>query len=60
MWLYPLPALIALLGWIFLFATTGAKTLLYGLAVLGLGVAIFLAWSRWTSRWPFERVSQPE
>src|SRR5262249_11370928 len=26
-WLYPLPALIALAGWVFLLATTGRKTL---------------------------------
>src|SRR6059058_6227889 len=25
MWLYPLPALVALLGWIFLFVTSGAQ-----------------------------------
>ncbi len=34
MWLYPLPALIALVGWIFLFATTGWQTKLYAVAVL--------------------------
>lgn len=55
MWLYPLPALVALAGWLFLFATTSPAMILYGLAVLAAGVALFLLWSRWTHQWPFSR-----
>ena len=47
MWLYPVPALVALLGWIFLFATTDARVILFGLGVLALGCLAFLLWSRW-------------
>jgi len=54
MWLYPLPALAALLGWIFVFATTQARVILFGLGVLALGGLAFLAWSRNTRRWPFD------
>ena len=53
MWLYPLPALLALFGWIFVFATTQAHVILFGLGVLALGVAAFLLWSRQTKQWPF-------
>jgi amino acid transporter len=53
MWLYPLPSLIALLGWIFLFATSGYKVIVLGLGTLLLGVAAFLVWSWRTQRWPF-------
>jgi amino acid transporter len=53
MWLYPVPALVALLGWIFVFATTDARVILFGLAVLGLGCLTFLFWSWKTKRWPF-------
>jgi len=53
MWLYPLPALLALAGWVFLFATSGAATMLYALGVLAAGVAAFLVWSWWSQRWPF-------
>ena len=53
MWLYPLPALLALFGWIFVFATTQAHVILFGLGVLALGVAAFLLWSRQTKPWPF-------
>jgi amino acid transporter len=55
MWLYPLPALLALLGWIFLFATTDLWKILCALAVLVLGIVAFLIWSRVTRRWPFSR-----
>jgi amino acid transporter len=53
MWLYPLPALVALAGWIFLFATTDPRVILLGLVSLALGVVAFVAWS-WRKRtWPF-------
>jgi amino acid transporter len=53
MWLYPLPALVALLGWIFLFATTQLEVILFGVGVLSLGFLAFLFWSWRINRWPF-------
>jgi amino acid transporter len=53
MWLYPIPALVALLGWIFVFATTEVRVILFGLGVLALGGVAFLLWSWNTHRWPF-------
>src|SRR5690349_6439136 len=53
MWLYPIPALVALLGWIFVFATTQVQVIFFGIGVLALGVAAFLLWSWNTKRWPF-------
>jgi len=53
MWLYPLPTLVALAGWIFVFATTELRVILFGVGVLGLGCVAFLLWSWNTSRWPF-------
>src|SRR5213595_2546189 len=53
MWLYPVPSLIALLGWIFIFATTPPMVIAFGLGALLLGVVCFGAWS-WRGRtWPF-------
>src|SRR5215213_1179620 len=46
MWLYPVPALIALFGWIFLFATTQPRVILFGVGVLALGGVAFVIWSR--------------
>jgi APA family basic amino acid/polyamine antiporter len=52
-WMYPLPALVALAGWIFVFATTDVRVILFGLGVLALGGVAFLLWSRAAARWPF-------
>ena len=53
MWLYPAPAVVALLGWVFVFATTDRPVILFGLGVLALGCLTFLIWSWRTRRWPF-------
>ena len=53
MWLYPVPALLAVLGWIFVFATTELRVIAFGLGVLALGGVAFVLWSWNTKRWPF-------
>jgi len=54
MWFYPLPSLLALLGWIFIFATTPKNVIAFGLGALALGAGCFLVWS-WKGRtWPFQ------
>lgn len=53
MWLYPIPALIAILGWIFVFATTQLRVIAFGVGVLVAGCLAFLLWSSNTKRWPF-------
>jgi amino acid transporter len=55
MWLYPLPALIALAGWIFLLLTSGWRLIGLGVGTLALGVVCFLIWSWRTGRWPFQQ-----
>src|SRR5262245_12564243 len=39
-WLYPLPNLLALLGWVFVFATTDWTIIAFGLASILLGVSV--------------------
>jgi len=56
MWLYPVPALVALAGWIFVFATTQWRVILFGVSVLALGCVAFLVWSWRTARWPFLKI----
>ena len=53
MWLYPIPAMVAFLGWIFIFATTAVHIILFGLSMLALGVVCFLLWSFRLQQWPF-------
>ncbi|MFL6275742.1 MAG: APC family permease [Blastocatellia bacterium] len=52
-WLYPLPSLIALMGWVFIFATSDLYIILFGLGTLVAGVVFFFIWSWRTARWPF-------
>ncbi|RPJ84701.1 MAG: amino acid permease, partial [Acidobacteria bacterium] len=56
-WLYPIPNVLALFGWIFLFATSGWQVISFGLGTLMLGIAAFFLWSWWTGRWPFKEAS---
>jgi amino acid transporter len=52
-WLYPVPALVALVGWIFIFVTSDWRVILLGLGTLAAGVVCFLVWSWRSARWPF-------
>ena len=53
MWLYPVPLVIAFVGWAFVFVTSGALYMTTGLLTLVVGMLVFLAWARWTTTWPF-------
>lgn len=46
MWLYPLPALLALVGWLFVLTTSSPKILAAAFGVLATGIVAFFAW-RW-------------
>ncbi len=58
MWLYPIPSLIAFLGWTFLFATSGGSLIIYSLIGLLAGVGAFMIWAASNGRWPFERAGE--
>jgi amino acid transporter len=53
MWLYPLPSVIALAGWIYIYKSAGTKPILLSLAWLAAGVVAFLIWARAERTWPF-------
>ncbi len=53
MWLYPLPAILAILGWVALFYATGTKFALGGLGVIALGVVTYMIQARYRRVWPF-------
>jgi len=54
MWLYPLPAAAALLGWIYIFVTSGWSYILGGIVTLAVGVAVFFIRARVTKSWPYQ------
>jgi len=41
MWLYPIPSLIAAVGWIFVLATADRQALLWSLGVVGSGLIVY-------------------
>ncbi|MCL5029117.1 MAG: amino acid permease [Bacteroidetes bacterium] len=53
MWLYPLPALIAILMWIGIFFSTGMYFALGGVVVMSIGVVVFLIRANYLKQWPF-------
>ncbi len=53
MWSYPLPALVALAGWLFLFFSAGAAAIAFGIITLAAGATIFLGRSALRREWPF-------
>jgi amino acid transporter len=54
MMLYPLPCLLALAGWLYMFLATEAKFIQLGLGTLLAGGLVFLIWSKWNRQWPFK------
>ena len=50
MWLYPLPALLALVGWIYLIATQSLEQQVYALVFLALGIGCYAVWRLWAGR----------
>ena len=52
-WLYPVPSIIALAGWIYIFQASGWPAIRLTLIWTGLGVLAFLIWARIERTWPF-------
>ncbi len=57
-WLYPVPVVVAFLGWLFIFATTSVNVILFGLGMLALGILCFLVWSIRLRQWPFRDLAR--
>jgi len=54
MWLYPLPVIVAIAGWIGIFISTGRRPMLWSLAAAVAGVLVYLCRAMWLRQWPFE------
>ena len=52
MWLYPLPAILTMIGWAWLFWHTGAARK-WGLLEIAFGLTAFLVWTKTMKQWPF-------
>jgi amino acid transporter len=53
MWLYPLPSIIALAGWVYILGTNGWRFILLGVGLMALGVGAYLVQAYLQTKWPF-------
>jgi amino acid transporter len=53
MWAYPLPIVVAIGGWLFVYAGTGRLFIAIGAATLLVGLAVFAVWAKRQKAWPF-------
>lgn len=56
MWLYPVPSILAFVGFSFIFASSGLEALSVGILWLLLGVIVFLWWAKGKNEWPFSKI----
>jgi amino acid transporter len=57
MWLYPLPCLAALVGWLFVYISTGTLFIAIGATTLAAGLVVFAVWAMRRGEWPFKPAS---
>jgi amino acid transporter len=53
MWLYPVPSILAFLGWGWILLSSGWNFIGLGFAVLIVGIVAYLLWARQKHEWPF-------
>jgi amino acid transporter len=53
MWLYPVPGIISILGWLYILGTAAAKSLIFAAVVFAAGSLTFLVRSKIRREWPF-------
>jgi amino acid transporter len=52
MWLYPLPCVLALVGWLYMYVTAAPLFIVLGLVTVLAGGAVFVPWSWRSGGWP--------
>jgi amino acid transporter len=52
-WLYPVPSLVALAGWIYVYTSSGHTPIVFSIVILVAGLIAFLLWARAERQWPF-------
>jgi amino acid transporter len=52
-WLYPIPSVLALAGWIYVYKSSGRTPIVFSLVVLAAGLVAFMIWAKVERQWPF-------
>ena len=55
MWGYPLPAIVSLAGYSYVFLSLGVSFILFGVGTLLVGAAVYLGLARRQRAWPYDR-----
>jgi len=58
MWLYPIPGIISLLGWVYVLGTAARNSLLFAVGIFGAGSVAYFVRARLGREWPFQTGSQ--
>jgi len=58
MWLYPLPAIISLCGYLYVFFSLGWNYIFFGLGTLAVGLVVFVVAAKASHQWPFAAAEQ--
>src|SRR3954452_2525482 len=52
-WLYPIPSVLALAGWVYVYKSSGRTPIIFSLVVLAAGIVAFLISAQAEREWPF-------
>jgi fructoselysine transporter len=53
--LFPVPVILAIAMWLFIFFSTGTSMIITGLVVIGAGIVVYLVKAMLAKEWPFEK-----
>jgi len=59
-WLYPVPCIVAMLGWIYVYVSASTLSLILSGAWIVAGLVVFVVWARVNKAWPFAPVEVRE
>jgi amino acid transporter len=59
-WLYPVPCVIALLGWIYVYVSASTLSMVLSGLWIVAGLVVFVVWARLNQSWPFAPVEVHE
>ncbi|MTT31847.1 amino acid permease [Terrilactibacillus sp. BCM23-1] len=55
-WLYPIPSILAFIGWAFVFYSSGWQAIRLSIVWTLLGLIVYVIWARKNNEWPFRKV----
>ena len=59
-WLYPVPCVVALFGWLYVYVSASTLSIVLSGAWIIVGLVVFVVWARLNKSWPFAPVEVRE